>query len=236
MRVESSNVYFTRIVLTHYNYLILNTLTMKTNQIMLRTLNNNIIRQRTDNSFFCATDILVIHNKENNSKKELKEYFELKSTNELINEINMDSNRGNYPYLKNKLYIAVKGNGGGTYMHPYLFLDFCMWISPKFKLQAIKWIYDGLIKNRHLVGDGYRELTDTMKDNLNINDYHDYQNEARMINDFIFDGESNKRNLADEKQLDLLDKLQKADIKLIKQGVKSIYERRNKLKEFLELL
>lgn len=212
---------------------------MKINQIMLRTLNGNIIRQRTDNSFFCATDLLNIYNSSNEGiakPKVLSEYFRIKSTDDLCDEIKKDLNTGKNTYLNNDIYTTIKGSQGGTYMHPYLFVDFAMWLSPSFKLQAIKWIYDRLIQTRHLVGDGYRDLTNAMKENLDIVDYHDYQNEANMINSFIFDGESNKRNLADEKQLELLDRLQKADIKLIKQGVRSIYDRRNKLKEFLELL
>lgn len=44
-------------------------------------------------------------------------------------------------------------------MHPYLFIKFAMWINPKFELQVIKFVYDELIKFRHLAGDNYNVLT-----------------------------------------------------------------------------
>lgn len=206
---------------------------------MLRTLNGNIVGQRTDNGFFSANDLLNAYLMTEEGKKNpkiLAEYFRKKSTDEIIEEIRKDLNMENSTYLNNDVYNIKRGSKGGTYMHPYLFVDFAMWLSPSFRLQAIKWIYDKLIPMRHLVGDTYKDLTKAIKDNLNPADYTDYQREANMINELVFDGRAGQRNLATEKQLDLLDRLQVADIKLIEKGIVSIYDRRNKLKEFLELL
>ena len=44
-------------------------------------------------------------------------------------------------------------------MHPYLFIDFALWINPKFKLQVIKFVYDELIKQRNDAGDNYISLS-----------------------------------------------------------------------------
>lgn len=38
--------------------------------------------------------------------------------------------KGIYPYHKSR---ANKGDNAGAWMHPILFVDFAMWINPKFK-------------------------------------------------------------------------------------------------------
>jgi hypothetical protein len=43
-------------------------------------------------------------------------------------------------------------------MHPFLFIDFAMWINPKFKYEVIKFVYDRLIQYRNDAGDAYKEM------------------------------------------------------------------------------
>lgn len=43
-------------------------------------------------------------------------------------------------------------------MHPVLFIDFAMWINPKFKYDVIKFVYDEMIKFRNEAGDNHREM------------------------------------------------------------------------------
>ncbi|MBC7407182.1 MAG: KilA-N domain-containing protein [Arcicella sp.] len=35
---------------------------------------------------------------------------------------------------------ANKGVNAGTWMHPILFIDFAMWINPKFKVKVLKFV------------------------------------------------------------------------------------------------
>ena len=44
-------------------------------------------------------------------------------------------------------------------MHPFLFIDFAMWINPSFKYEVIKFVYDQMIKYRNEAGDAYKELS-----------------------------------------------------------------------------
>jgi hypothetical protein len=46
-----------------------------------------------------------------------------------------------------------------VWMHPFLFIDFAMWINPTFKVTVIKFVYDELIKQRNDAGDAYREMS-----------------------------------------------------------------------------
>jgi hypothetical protein len=115
------------------------------------------VTQRTKDGMFNATALLKQWNEANNTKKELKDFFENKSTKDYIEVLENEENKdgGNSPYVKSR---ASRGLNAGTWMHPYLFIDFAMWINPKFKYQVIKFVYDQLIKYRNDAGDAYKEL------------------------------------------------------------------------------
>ena len=49
-----------------------------------------------------------------------------------------------------------------VWMHPFLFIDFAMWINPTFKVTVIKFVYDELINYRNEAGDAYREMAITI--------------------------------------------------------------------------
>lgn len=59
-------------------------------------------------------------------------------------------------YVKSK---ARSDRGGGTWMHPVLFIKFAMWLNPRFEVQVIKFVYDQMLKYRNDAGDAYRELS-----------------------------------------------------------------------------
>lgn len=132
---------------------------MKTNVTIIRKMGNFAVKQRTQDGMFNATELLKQWNEASGMKKELKDFFENKSTEEFIEALILEENlnRGNYPYLK------TRGKNGGTWMHPILFIDFAMWLNPKFKVKVLKFVYDELIKHRHEAGDNYLILTSALK-------------------------------------------------------------------------
>lgn len=69
-----------------------------------------------------------------------------------------------------------------VYMHPYLFIDFAMWINPTFKYEVIKFVYDELIKNRHEAGDNYLRLSGSASMFPNV----DYKLIAKGLNHIVF--------------------------------------------------
>lgn len=121
---------------------------------MIRPMGEFKVVQRTKDGFFNATELLKQWNVSNNSKKELKHYFENQSANELINTIVERENLNS----RNSAYLSSRGKNGGTWMHPILFIDFAMWINPSFKYDVIKFVYDEMIKFRDLAGDAYPSM------------------------------------------------------------------------------
>lgn len=124
---------------------------------MIRPMGQFHVEQRTKDGMFNATALLKQWNESKGMKKEIKDYLENKNTQEfitaLIKEENLDM--GNYPYVKSK---ARADRGGGTWMHPLLFIDFAMWINPTFKVKVLRFVYDQMIKYRNDAGDAYKEL------------------------------------------------------------------------------
>jgi hypothetical protein len=112
---------------------------MKTNQILTRKMGDFNVHKRTSDGMFNANSLLKQWYEHNNSKKELKDYLDNKSTKEFIETmINDDSIIGGIvPMIKSR---ANKGDNSGTWMHPYLFIDYVMWLNPKFKLAVIKFV------------------------------------------------------------------------------------------------
>jgi len=131
---------------------------MKTSVTMVRKMGVFDVNQRTKDGMFNANSLLKQWNVANDSKKEIKDYFENKSTQEFIDVLKNDQSTigGIVPMIKSR---ASKGENAGTWMHPYLFIDFAMWINPKFKFEVIKFVYDELIKYRNDAGDNYVSLS-----------------------------------------------------------------------------
>lgn len=215
---------------------------MKTNQLMKRSFNGASVTQRTKDSYFNATDLLKYYNEHNKKKKVIAEFWSNKNTKEYMEALTdeLNTNVGNTLYLPNDLYSSTRGKDGGTYMHPYLFVKFAMWLSPKFEVQIMKWIYDNLIDFRNLAGDHYKEMCGVIakkyREATNFKaDPMVYIREARYLNLLVFGDEKGKqRNEATPQELDLLNKLQIANMRLIQKGVKGD-ERRENLRLFATL-
>lgn len=127
---------------------------MKTNVNITRKMDNFDVYQRTKDSMFNATSLLKQWNEYSGQQKDISHYFENKSTDEFIEALLKDENSNS----RNSVVLKSAGRYGGTWMHPYLFIDFAMWLNPSFKLHVIKFVYDELIQHRKLSGDYYNKL------------------------------------------------------------------------------
>lgn len=212
---------------------------MKTAVIMTRQdMNGLVIRQNSKTKFFNATDLIEAYNRKTNESKRIQNYMDNENTRRYIIALaEAESlNSSNQSDLENGLLETKRGKYGGTWMHPYLFIDFAMWLSPEFKVTVIKWVYDNLIKTRNEAGDSFKEVNSALFEQKPNRAPHEYSNEAKMINKLVFnDPSGGQRNQATERQLSLLKSLQKADIKLIKEN-KDYFERYTellKLKKYL---
>lgn len=192
---------------------------MKTNVNIIRKLNEFDVIQRTKDSMFDATSLLNQWNKQSGQKKVIGHYFENDSTKEFIKalEFDLESNSRNSDVLieGNSPYLKTRGKNGGTWMHPYLFIDFAMWLNPSFKLQVIKFVYDELIQHRKLSGTFYNKLCSLLSRFKETN----YSEVGRILNYVVFnEHERDLRNQATPEQQEDLQQLERDACNYIENG------------------
>jgi len=182
---------------------------MKTNQVMIRE--NEAFLQRTKDGYFSGNSLLNNWNEENpKSRKDMNSYKVIKSTKVFIDQL--ESEGIGSPMLSSRK---------GTWMHPKLFIDFAMWISPVFKSQVIDYVLDGLINSRIDAGDYHKQMCAQIivshyeafkrKPNPNV-----FINESRFIKKAL-DISKTDRNEMTEKELSDITMLQKINTVMIKQ-------------------
>lgn len=141
---------------------------MKTNQIMRHPMGQFEVQQRTQDSYFDANALLSQWNSvKGNPQRAMSRFFESENVKSFIEALEDDlSQNAEMQYGDIQVVREIKGRNtakGKTkdqvWMHPYLFIKFAMWLNPRFEVQVIKFVYDELIKNRHLAGDNYNVLT-----------------------------------------------------------------------------
>jgi hypothetical protein len=141
----------------------------------------------------------------------MAKYTKLKSTIDFVNYLS------EYEGVLNPLQTSNKG----TWMYPKVFIDFAMWVSLEFKSKVIDYVLDGLITSRHNAGDFYKEMCSVILDkHIEIKGCKPnpmlYITEANMIKDIA---NVNNRNLATEKELNMITTLQKINSTLISKNI-----------------
>ena len=138
---------------------------MKSNKVMKRQMGEYDVFQRTSDSYFNANALLSQWNSKGNSEKKINKYLSMQKTKDFIFEIESNLHMANLPHADYRAVKKIVGrstHGGRTadeiWLHPFVFLDMCMWLEPKFKVQVIKFVYDELISLRCNAGDNYIQL------------------------------------------------------------------------------
>lgn len=155
---------------------------MKTNQILERPMGEFNVLQRTQDGYFDANILLAQWNSQkNNPERKLSRFLDSPNTKQFIETINNEEFKNNQitenqvsakmTSTENQVVKKTKGrtlsDGKKTrdqvWMHPLLFIDFAMWINPKFKYHVLKFVYDQLIESRIEAGTEYRDMCSAIK-------------------------------------------------------------------------
>lgn len=123
---------------------------------MVRKMGDYEVHQRTKDGMFNATSLVKQFNK-NKRGKEVSDFLRLDKTKEFIIALEEE-----FPDTGKIVSVSKGGNdkkNQGTWMNPLLYIDFAMWLNPKFKVQVLKFVYDQLIEQRNLAGDNYLILS-----------------------------------------------------------------------------
>ena len=197
---------------------------MITNQLMKRDFMGDTVTQRTKDSFFNATELLAVYNSLSETTKRFDDFWRNGNVSDFLKELEKELILNNDNLRGLKTHETKRGRGGATWMHPYLFVKFAMWLSPKFELNVIKWVYDNLIEYRQSAGNHYKEMCEAICSYYYENSKEKptplvYSNEAKFLNSLVYgSSKGGKRNELSEKELQLLNDLQKLNIKFLLMG------------------
>lgn len=222
---------------------------MKTNQILTRKMGDFEVLQRTSDGYFDANALLSQWNS-HNTRRRMDKFLQSESTSEFINTIKRrESQRSKSTNGDNQIDTAmgeispkadfqaikeVKGRmtkNGKTkdqvWMHPFLFIDFAMWINAEFKYDVIKFVYDQLIEYRNEAGNAYKEMSSAVASLVDKSFMPvAIQNVAKAVNHIVYGThESEIRNKqADEIKMRELFELEKDVAKSINRGLIKTYD------------
>jgi hypothetical protein len=184
---------------------------MKTEVIMKREFFGDFIQQKSHSEMFSANDIMLVGNKQRAQKglstKILAAYFDTQETKELINQIKWEFNLQDY-----QVKSVTKGRNGATWVHPLLFVDLAMWLSPELKVKVLKWVMDGLMELRDNSGDSFKSMNFALQTNFpkEFNNPRNFMSVANAIAKAcgVYDIGADKWQLATKEQLLLRERIQ----------------------------
>jgi len=174
------------------------------------------VRQQHIGGFFCVNDLTAIANKHRKAlglpvarwdvyKKsaKTKEFFDsLMREEQLVDIIN-----------------ATRGRGSLTWVHPLVFFDYAMWLSPDFKIAVYKWLYDNLTVFRDSSGESYKEMNRVLFETQGFNPSQGAIAISSLARAIKRDLDVSDWNKADSNQLKARDSIHRNMIMALKMGV-----------------
>lgn len=155
---------------------------MKTNQVLERPMGEFNVLQRTQDGYFDANVLLAQWNsKKKNPERKLSRFLDSPNTKQFIETIlneeftntqvidyqvsakNISPDNQVVKKIKGRTFSDGRKTKDQVWMHPLLFIDFAMWINPKFKYHVLKFVYDQLIESRIEAGTEYRDMCSAIK-------------------------------------------------------------------------
>lgn len=175
---------------------------MKTEVLLKRELFGMEITQKSKSEFFSATDLSKVGTKWRRANQlsdfNLSSYLSQKGTKEFIAELEKKTD--------SKVVIKNRGRGVHTWVHPYLFIDIALAISPVLKIEAYEWLFDSLIKYRNESGDSYKKMCGALF--LRATDKKNFYKNIAKVADYIkMECGVKSWDTASESQLKLRDRI-----------------------------
>lgn len=137
---------------------------MKTEVEMKRDLFGFPVKQKSKSEFYCLNDLINVANQYRLNKGlnivTAQQYFNNESSKEFIAELEKK-----YGDVK----VSSRGRNASTWVHPLLFMDIALWISPELKVKVYEWFLDNLLKYRNDSGDSFKLMAGAIYENPNFN-------------------------------------------------------------------
>lgn len=133
---------------------------METEVLMERMLLGGVVHQKSKSEFLSANDLVLAGNKWRISHDlplfNFNQWRSSSQTKEFIRSLENEFG---------SVIVTTRGSKGGTWVHPFLFIDLALAISPSLKIEVYKWLYDCLLKYRNDSGDSYKRMVGSLYSN-----------------------------------------------------------------------
>lgn len=136
---------------------------MKTSVEMIRKMGEFDVTQRTSDGYFNATELINQYNGIKGKGKRLETFLSNLDTNEFVYNANIKN-----MYKRSR---ASRGENAGTWMHPFLFYKYVIWLSPDLEYFLLKTVF----------GD---QPNEKINDVINNNSYYSRNNGTYLMFDF----------------------------------------------------
>jgi hypothetical protein len=185
------------------------------------------------NDYFCLNDLQSFY-----PNRRIDFWLKSQGTQEFVALVERDiipPNGG----IKTPAIVAKRGKGGGTYAQELVAMEFCMWLSPEFKLEVIKAyrnqreIKENWNFKRILAAESVKIQSEAVKEHIvplhrPENAHWQYTNNVKMINSIVG---VESVEAANELQLDQIGYLERKNAFYIEEGMTEQKDRAVKLKE-----
>lgn len=148
---------------------------MKTEVIMKRELFGHEISQKSKSEFLSATDLVRAGNifRKNNN------IIDFNLSQWLNNQTTKDFIQALEEKYKTTILIKDRGRNANTWVHPFLFIDIALAISPQLKIETYEWLYDYLLHYRNSSGDSFKKMSGALYNKFsNKRDFQKYIKEV----------------------------------------------------------
>lgn len=190
------------------------------------------------NDYFCLNDLNSFY-----PNRRIDFWLKSQATKEFVALVERDIIPPNGGII-NRAIIAKRGKGGGTYAHKLVAMEFCMWLSPEFKLEVIKAYESGRTQKQNwnfkriLAAESVKIQSEAVKDHLvplhkPEHEHFQYSNNVRMVYTIVGLDMSmdNPLDSATDEQLEQIGYLERKNAFYLEEGVTNHQERKELLKE-----
>lgn len=126
-----------------------------------------VVQQRTDNSFFSIVDVTKVINKYRAQKQ-----LPLVKFDHYLKQVR---NKEFVDIARNKLgiepFTRSRGRSNGSFAHPNIIIDYVMWAAPEFRWDVLEWLKDKLIEVRVGSSESFKEMSNALYPYYNKEDF-----------------------------------------------------------------
>lgn len=224
-------------------------MTNKRNFDLVRVIGGFEVTQRTKDGMFNATELMKSWKQYTGQEKRITDFLDNDQTKEFIKTLAEDIVNQEVPNvalsrtledvekqdIMKQVICTTKGRYGATWMHPLLFVKYAMWYNPKFELEVLKMVMDGLIEMRNTIADSYKDWTATLA-KVGAKTQDDFSRCQKCINYAVFNKHHpDIRNNATTEQLNKMRDLEKQICQMVDFGyIKTLADVRGFLQKVWE--